>query len=59
MTKKATLVNQADNAGATKPEEYVRQVSIQKLYRDHKFCDHSHGRVNKNPIGINHEPGIF
>jgi hypothetical protein len=59
MTKKATVVNQADNAEATKPEEHVRQVSIQKLYRDHKFCDHSHGRVNKNPIGINHEPGIF
>ncbi len=59
MTKKAALVNQPVNAETTKPEEHIRHVSIQKLYRDHKFSDHSHGRVNKSPIGINHEPGTF
>lgn len=59
MSKKVNVIDQHDNTDATKPAEHIRQVSIQKFYRDHKFSDHSHGRVNKAPIGINHEPGIF
>ncbi|HWZ15578.1 MAG TPA: hypothetical protein VNW95_10100 [Mucilaginibacter sp.] len=59
MTKKATVAIQPDCAEPTKSEVHIRQISIQKLYRDHKFSDHSHGRVNKSPIGINHEPGTL
>lgn len=33
--------------------------SFKKPYLQHKAFDHSHGRVNKNPFGINHEPGCF
>jgi hypothetical protein len=25
----------------------------------HKPTDHTHGRVNRHAIGINHEPGLF
>jgi len=56
--KKLATVNQADKTGP-KAEMQIRQISIQKLFRDHKFSDHSHGRANKFPFGINHEPGIF
>lgn len=57
--KRTTTVNQPDKTETgAKSEIHVRQISIQKLYRDHKFSDHSHGRVNKNPIGINFGPGI-
>jgi hypothetical protein len=59
MKKIATAVNQPDKTEATRSEIQGRQISIQKLYRDHKFSDHSHGRVNKNPIGINYWPGVY
>jgi hypothetical protein len=29
------------------------------ISRDHSFSNHSHGRVNRYPIGSNHEPGTF
>ncbi|MDB5115964.1 MAG: hypothetical protein JWQ79_1456 [Mucilaginibacter sp.] len=34
-------------------------VHVRKVVYEHKACDHSHGRVNKHAIGINHEPGLF
>jgi len=40
-------------------EMQATQVFLKKLYLQHKAFDHSHGRVNKNPFGINHEPGCF
>lgn len=33
--------------------------SLKKVYLHHKAYDHSYGRVNKTPFGINHEPGCF
>jgi len=57
--KKTATVNQSDKTEITKSEIHVRQISIQKLFRDHKFSDHSHGRVNKCPIGMNFWPGIY
>ncbi|MGZ3753764.1 MAG: hypothetical protein ACXVAY_02325 [Mucilaginibacter sp.] len=59
MKKTATAVNQPGKTETTKSEMQGRPISIQKLYRDHKFSDHSHGRVNKYPFGINHEPGCL
>jgi len=58
MKKTVTAADQPVKAEATKSEMPSRQISIQKLFRDHKFSDHSHGRVNKNPIGINFGPGL-
>jgi len=30
-----------------------------KVVYTHKPHDYSHGRINKQAIGINHEPGLF
>jgi len=59
MKKTTTTVDQPGKADTTKSEMQCRQITIQKLFRDHKFSDHSHGRVNKSPIGINFWPGIY
>jgi hypothetical protein len=56
--KKTITADQPEKTEPAKSEAH-RQISIQKLFRDHKFCDHSHGRVNKSPIGINFWPGVF
>jgi hypothetical protein len=56
--KKLNTSNQPDKT-EIKAEMQIHPVSIQKVLRDHKTFDHSHGRVNKYPIGINHEPGCF
>ncbi|WP_428330041.1 hypothetical protein [Mucilaginibacter sp.] len=56
MKKKTTTVNQPDKTETTKPELLTRQVIVQKLHRDHTFCDHSHGRVNRYPFGSSHGP---
>lgn len=40
-------------------EQLLFQVSSKKGPLHHKSFDHNHGRVNKNPFGINHEPGIY
>jgi hypothetical protein len=56
MKKTITAVSQAEKTETAKSEIPSRPISIQKLYRDHKFSDHTHGRVNKNPIGINFGP---
>ncbi len=40
-------------------EMQATQNSFKKSYLPHKAFDHSHGRVNKTPFGINHEPGCF
>jgi hypothetical protein len=42
-----------------KAEDIAAQNSFQKSYRDHKNFDHTHGRVNTQPFGINHEPGLL
>ena len=57
--KKTANANQPEQVESAKPEMQARPVSIQKLFRDHKFSDHSHGRVCKNPIGINFGPLIY
>jgi len=56
--KKITTNEQPKKTEPAKSDVH-RPISIQKFYRDHKICDHSHGRVNKNPIGINFWPGVF
>ena len=59
MKKKATLVNQPCKTDTIKSELLPRQNHVQIIYRDHSFCDHSHGRVNKYPFGNIHGPGAF
>jgi hypothetical protein len=54
--KKTSTADQPEKTEPAKSEVH-RQISIQKLFRDHKFSDHTHGRVNKNPIGIHFGPG--
>jgi hypothetical protein len=58
MKKNTTMVNQSDKSETMKSEPHVRAVTTQKFYRDHKFSDHSHGRVNRS-FGANHEPGTM
>jgi len=51
MKKKITLVNQPDKTETNKSEfSSHRHIQI-RFYRDHTFCDHSHGRVNRFPFG--------
>jgi hypothetical protein len=57
MKKTATAVNQPCKTDTTS-ETPLQHVS-HKMHRNHKFLDHSHGRVNKTPIGINFAPGLF
>jgi hypothetical protein len=59
MKKTTTSVDQPFKTETIKSESQFRQTSSQKSHWDHKIHDHSHGRVNKYPFGINHEPGTF
>jgi hypothetical protein len=59
MKKKAAMVNQPDKTETIKSESPACQNLAQKMYRDHTHCDHSHGRVNKFPIGSSHGPLFF
>jgi hypothetical protein len=59
MKKKATIVNQPDKVETCKSELFNRHINVQKLYRDHTFCDHPHGRVNRFPFGSDHGPVAF
>lgn len=59
MKKKTTIVNQPDKTETSKSELLIFQITSQKMYRDHTHFDHSHGRVNKFPFGINHGPCAF
>lgn len=59
MKKKATLVNQPGKTETIKSELSTRQTQVQTLFRNHTFCDHSHGRANKHPFGGAHGPGTF
>ncbi|HVW97866.1 MAG TPA: hypothetical protein VHA56_17990 [Mucilaginibacter sp.] len=56
--KKATKTNQPVKAEA-QSEMHNTQNSGKKLHLYHKPFDPTHGRVNKTPFGINHEPGCF
>lgn len=40
-------------------EMQVIHHSYKKVSVYYKIFDNSHGRVNKMPFGINHEPGCF
>ncbi|MDB5018131.1 MAG: hypothetical protein JWQ84_2963 [Mucilaginibacter sp.] len=40
-------------------EAQAPHSSIQNFCFHPKAFDHSHGRVNKSPFGMDHEPGIF
>ncbi|MDB5010065.1 MAG: hypothetical protein JWR67_2852 [Mucilaginibacter sp.] len=57
MKKTATTDLQSVKIEIVKIEMQSHQMPFQKSYR--KIIDHSHGRVNKSPFGINHEPGTF
>ena len=59
MKKTATTDPQPGKTEIINAATPTRQNSIQKLYKDYKLFDHAHGRINKHPIGMNHEPGIF
>lgn len=61
MKKKATLVNQSDKTETIKTEflsHHYHYIAL-KFYRDHNFCDHAHGRVNRFPFGSNQGPIAF
>lgn len=59
MKKKTTAVNQPDQTEAIQTGQPAIQAPCPKMYRDHKRCDHLHGRVNKFPIGSSHGPLFF
>ena len=56
--KKMNTTNQPGKAEVN-AEMQAPQISVKKAHLQHKVFDHSHGRVNKYPFGINHEPGLF
>jgi hypothetical protein len=56
--KKVIKTNQPEKVEMN-AEMQASQNSFKKAYLPHKPFDHSHGRVNKTPFGINHEPGCF
>ena len=56
--KKVTKAIQFGKVEAT-TEMQALHPSLKKIYLHYKAFDHSHGRVNKTPFGINHEPGCF
>jgi hypothetical protein len=58
--KKSITSNQSEKPEGVKfGTQSFTAGSIKKLIRDHRDCDHSHGRATKHAIGINHEPGLF
>jgi hypothetical protein len=60
MKKKLTIVIQPDKTETSSSELQPCQNSNQKMYRDHKVCDHyTHGRTNKFPFGSSHGPLFF
>jgi hypothetical protein len=60
MKKKTTMVTQPDKAETTEAELPANQNPNQKMYRDHKVCDHhTHGRANKFPFGSSNGPVYF
>jgi hypothetical protein len=60
MKKKTILVIQPDKTETNPAELMANQNLNQKMYRDHKVCDHHiHGRVNKFPFGSSNGPLFF
>ncbi|GAC1314359.1 MAG: hypothetical protein NVSMB24_38880 [Mucilaginibacter sp.] len=49
----------SDTGNKNQSDPQPPQALGNKQYRDHKSFDRSHGRVNRSPIGTNHEPGTF
>ena len=60
MKKKPIIVAQPDKTETVNAELLAHQTINQKMYRDHKVCDHHiHGRNNKFPFGSSHGPEFF
>lgn len=58
--KRQLTANQPAPAGEVKAEmQSANTATNRKVVYNHKAADHSHGRVNRHAIGINHEPGLF
>lgn len=58
--KKQTIANQTSQTGEVKAEmQNASSATNRRVVHNHKPTDHSHGRVNRHAIGINHEPGLF
>lgn len=57
--KKKALVNQSDKTETIKTEFLSHHYIAIKFYREHNFCDHAHGRVNRFPFGSNQGPVAF
>jgi len=60
MKKKITMVFQSDKPETNDAELIISRNVNQKMYRDHRVCDHhTHGRSNKFPFGSSHGPLFF
>ena len=58
--KKQTISNQLGQAGEVKAEmQSANAATNRRVVHNHKPTDHTHGRVNRHAIGVNHEPGLF
>ena len=55
--KKIVKTVQTDKVG-TNPEMQAQPHPVKKTHLTH-IIDHSYGRVNRSPIGFDHEPGTF
>ncbi|MES2107288.1 MAG: hypothetical protein V4577_00980 [Bacteroidota bacterium] len=56
--KKVTKTVLAEKVEPCAEMQVIHQLS-KKISLHYKVFDNSHGRVNKMPFGINHEPGCF
>ena len=58
--KKQITANQTLPTGEVKAEmQNAGAATNRRVVHTHKPTDHSHGRVNRHAIGVNHEPGLF
>ncbi|QKJ28843.1 hypothetical protein HQ865_03425 [Mucilaginibacter mali] len=60
MKKNDILIAQPVKTETGNPALQIQPITGQKMYRDHKVCDHyTHGRVNKFPFGSSQGPVCF
>jgi hypothetical protein len=60
IMKKQTINNQTGQTNEVKADmQSANVVTNRRVMHNHKPTDHSHGRVNRHAIGVNHEPGLF
>ena len=58
--KKQAINNQTSQTSEVKAEmSSANAATNRRVVHYHKPNDHTHGRVNRHAIGINHEPGLF